>query len=464
MSNSISRRKFLATSAATVASTASLRRSLAQRSANDTLGVALIGCGGQGRYVLRNVMNVGGDGVRLVAVCDIDSMHSDHTRGEMRQKHGDNATEYKDFRAVLDLKDVDVVVIGTPDYWHAPMMLPACQAGKDVYVEKPCAHTIHEGRLMVDAAGKYNRIVQVGQQQRSDPHFIEAMAYLHAGCPIGRITRTLTMNYGNETPNGMGMGGTTPPDRISEKDYDMWLGAAPRRPFNSNRWHVQWRWFFDYAAGMVGDWNVHIQDIVHWGMQVDAPKSVVAVGQKTLPDNRDTPDMIDILYEYEGPDGPFTQNYVMSKVYQRGKYPEGFGTEFFGADGSLFINRYYWEVTAEMSRARVSDPDNPGQQKDGWAPRTKPFKKGGYDDGKHHVENFLACVRSRKVADLHCDIEVGHGIATACHLGNIAWRLGRKLWWNRDKEIIVQQDGRPDREANQWLTKEYRKGYELPEV
>jgi predicted dehydrogenase len=343
-------------------------------------------------------------------------------------------------------------------------VLLACQAGKDIYVEKPCSHTIHEGRAMVDAARRYNRIVQVGQQQRSDPHFIEAMRYLHSGKPLGRIVRTLTLNYDNETPDGMGMGGSKPPDRISAKDYDMWLGPAPKRPFNSNRFHNKWRWFFDYASGMVGDWNVHIQDIVHWGMKVDAPKSVFAVGRKTLPDNRDTPDMIDILYEYEGPDGPFTQNYVMGKTYQRGQYPQFFGTEFFGADGALFINRFFWEVKAEMNRKRVPDPDQPGKEKDEWVPRIKPFKKGGYDDGKHHVANFLDCVRSRKVEDLHCDIETGHHIAAACHLGNIAWHVGRKIWWDAEKEIVLQQDGTPDKEANRYLTKEYRKGYELPKV
>lgn len=456
MKPNLSRRAFL--SASTAAALTATARTRAADGANDKLAVGLIGCGGQGRYDTRSILEVGEGKVVLAAVSDVDPQRMQDTVGETHGTYGYKPEMHQDFRRVLDRKDIDIIVVGTPDHWHAACAILACQAGKDVYVEKPCSHNIREGRAMVTAARKNKRIVQVGQQQRSDPHFREAMAYLHKGTPLGRITRTATFNYDNETPRGMGMGKDTPPPGI---DYDRWLGPAPKREFNSNRWHFAWRWFFDYAGGMIGDWNVHIQDIVHWGMKVDAPKSVVTSGGKwVLPDNRETPDILDVLYDYDG----FTQHYQMTKIYQRGKYSENYGTEFFGTDGSLFINRGYWEVTPEMTSKRVDDPDKPGEQKTVRVPRIEPVRKGGGDSVPPHAKNFLDAVRSRKVEDLHCDIEVGHRIATACHLGNIALRVGRRIWWDGGKEIITLQDGTPDSEANVWLTREYRKGYELPEV
>jgi len=468
MSGKVSRRTFLSNAGRAVGSATTMNlvlRAHGQAAANDRLGIGLVGCGGQGRYDANSICEAHPGTARIVAVCDVDQQRMDDTCSETQQKFGDKPDQHKDFRAVLDRKDIDIVVVATPDHWHAPVTILACMAGKDVYVEKPCSHTIHEGRQMVKAARKYRRMVMVGQQQRSDPHFREAMAYLHNGQPLGRISRTLTLNYGNETPRGIGTGNDQRPAHVSEADYDRWLGAAPKRPFNSNRWHFSWRWFLDYGGGMICDWNVHLQDIVHWGMQVDAPKSVVAVGGKrVLPDNRESPDMMDVLYEYAGPHGDFTQIYTMSKVYQRGRYTEAYGTEFFGTDGSLFINRSHWEVTPEMRHERVDDPDKPGQKKTITVPRIEPIRKGGTDSVGPHAHSFLDAVHSRKIEDLNCDIEVGHRTATACHLGNIALRLGRKIWWDRDREIITRQDGTPDAEANRFLTKEYRKGYELPTV
>jgi predicted dehydrogenase len=461
MNNRLSRREFVASGAVGVMATGVLvNKARAQASANDKLGVALVGCGGQGRYDTRSILEVGGDRVQLVALCDIDDGHLRDADAEYRGDRFKQKPELvKDYRRIMDRKDVDIVVVGTPDHWHALVMIAACIAGKDVYVEKPISHNIREGRLMVEAARKYKRIVQVGQQQRSDTHFIEAMQYLRSGKPLGTITRTATFNFGNETPHGIG----NPPDGEppAGADYDMWLGPAPKRAFNPNRFHYKWRWFYDFAGGMICDWNVHIQDIVHWGMGVDAPLSVSATGGKlVLDDNRDTPDILDVVYEYPG----FTQVYQMSKCYQRGKYPEGYGTEFYGSEGSLFINRGGWQVTPEVRAKQVDDPENPGKKKTIYEPRTQPIQKPGGDSVPPHARNFLECVRSRKAEDLHCPIEVGHKIATACHLGNIALRLGKKIWWNAEKEIITLQDGQPDTAANVWLTREYRKGYELPEI
>jgi predicted dehydrogenase len=463
--DNVTRREFLGATGALAAAAAMASAAPEKKvSANDRLRVGLVGCGGQGRFDTRSILDAGGAEVELVALADVSQDQLDGFAKEVADKYKAKPELYKDYRKLIERKDIDIVMCGTPDHWHAPVTLLACQAGKDVYVEKPLAHNIHEGRAMVNAAIKYKRVVQVGQQQRSDDHFREAMAYLQKDTnPLGYISRTATMNYGDETPDGIG----NPPDSDPPKgvDYDMWLGAAPKRPFNPNRWHWSWRWFFDYAGGMMCDWNVHIQDLVHWGMGVDAPLSVYATGGKrVLKDNRETPDIMDVVYEYEGPKGRFTQVYTMGKVYQKGKYPEGYGTEFYGSDGSLFINRGGWEVTPEMRRKQVPDPEHPGKDKTVDEPRTPPVKKPGGDHVIPHARNFLDCVRSRKIEDLHCWVETGHRTASACHLGNIALRVGRKIWWNREKEIITLQDGSPDKEANKWLTREYRKGYELPNV
>jgi len=317
---------------------------------------------------------------------------------------------------------------------------------------------------MVDAVVKYKRVVQVGQQQRSDAHFREAMAYLQNGRPLGLISRTETYNFDNNTPDGIGSPpeGEPPP----EVDYDLWLGAAPKRRFNPNRFHYNWRWFFDYAGGMICDWNVHLMDIIHWGMNVDAPVSVMAMGGKrALHDNADTPDIMDVMYEYRTPEGHvFTQIYSMGNCYQRGSHRDPVGSEFFGTEGSLFISRSKWLVIPSLKRRQVDDPEHPGQKKAIEEKRTTAIEKSGSDSGVPHAINFLECVRSPNVAELHCPIEVGHRIATACHLGNIALRLRKRIWWNREKELITLEDGTPDSTANVYLTREYRKGYELPTV
>jgi predicted dehydrogenase len=460
----VSRRRFLSTSGA-AAVAATVRRTQAQNSANEVLTVGLIGCGGQGTSDCRSILEVGGKKVAVAALADVDQGHLNDFAKFIEEKRGTKPALYKDFRGILDRKDIDAVIVATPDHWHAIATILACQAGKDVYVEKPCSHNVKEGRAMVTAARKYKRIVQVGQQQRSDDHFREAMAYLHNGAPLGRISRTLTINYGNETPDGI----DNPPDENDPPpgvDYNLWLGPAPLRKFNRNRFHWSFRWFYDYAGGMMGDWNVHLQDIVHWGMGVTAPKSVCTLaGKFTLKDNRETPDMMDVIYEYVGKDGPFTQVYTMSKCYEKGRYPNGYGTEFFGTEGSLFIDRGGWQVTPEMRSKQVDDPDRPGRKKTIQEPRTPAIKKGGGDSVRAHAKNFLDCVRSRRYEDLHCDIEVGHRIATACHLGNISHRLGNKqIYWDAEKEIITLASGEPDPAANQWLTREYRKGFELPAV
>lgn len=312
---------------------------------------------------------------------------------------------------------------------------------------------------MVNAARKYRRIVQVGMQQRSGEHFKKAVELVKSGV-LGDISYTRSWNVGNIAPDGIG----NPPDGDAPPgvDYDMWLGPAPKRPFNRNRFHSSFRWFFDYAGGMVGDWNVHVQDIVHWAMGVHAPLSVSAVGGKyVLRDNRDTPDTLEISYEFATPAGRrFMQTYSMAFCCGTTFNGHGYGTQFFGTNGSLFIDRSGFEVYPDQKEA----PDPNDASKKIQVPRMDKVTSGGSDQHWPHVQNFIQCVKSRKVEDLAVDIEVGHNTAAACHLGNISYKLGRRIYWDAGKEICTDKDGRPDREANKLMTREYRKPYTLPKV
>jgi len=469
MGEQISRREFLDSSSRTVAGVAAglavggLATAArgqprpAAVSPNEKVVVGLIGCGGMGNYNLDDFMRA--EEVAVAAVCDVDASHLKSTADKVEKKYGKRPKEHKDFRRLIDMKDIDVVIIGTPDHWHAIPMIYACMAGKDVYVEKPVSHNIAEGRAMVNAARKYRRIVQVGMQQRSGEHFQKAVELVRSGV-LGDISYTRTWNLSNEAPDGKG----NPPDSDPPPgvDYDFWLGPAPKRRFNPNRFHHNFRWFFDYAAGMVGDWNVHVQDVVHWAMGVDAPVSVSAVGGKyVLRDNRDTPDTLDITYDFVTPAGKrFIQTYSLSFGCATPFNGHGYGTQFFGSNGSLFVDRGGWEIIPDTKEA--PDPNDP--KKKTQVPRTEKLSGGGSDQHWPHVQNFLACVKSRKVEDLAVDIEVGHKTAAACHLGNIAWKVGKRIYWDAKREIITDKDGRPDREANKLLTREYRAPYTLPKA
>ena len=408
---------------------------------SEKLRIALIGCGGMGNYDLDDFMRA--PEVSVVALCDVDQRHLDRTASKVEKKYGKKPTTSADFHPILENKEIDAVIIGTPDHWHAIPFVYACMAGKDVYCEKPISHNIKEGRAMIDAARKYKRVSQIGTQQRSGEHFQKAVKLVQDG-KLGRISMTRTWNFSNEAPGGCGK----PADRDEAPkgvDYDRWLGPAPKRPFNSARFHGTFRWFYDYAAGMIGDWNVHLQDIIHWAMDVTAPKSVHAAGGKfALDDIRDTPDTLLVTYEFDSPRGPFVQFYEMRKGNNHGIGGDpGHGMQFHGTDATLYLDRDGFQLYPEEKR-------------------TKPIKSGGSDQHWPHVQDFLSCVKSRKRCI--CDVETGHTSTVVCHLGNISYKLGRKIFWDAKTETITDQKGQPDSEANALLGREYRSGYELPKV
>ncbi len=402
--------------------------------ANDRIGIGLIGSGGMGRADLRDFLRTGQ--VDAIAIADPYQPNLDEGLGMTLGK----AKGYKDFRQVLDRKDVDAVIIATPDHWHAIPMIASCEAGKDVYQEKPLSHTLHEGRRMVEAAQKHNRVVQVGTQQRSGEHFQKAVELVRGG-KIGKVFYADTWIYGNEYPEGLG----NPPDTDPPEwlDWDLWLGPAPRVPFNRNRCIGTFRWFWDYSGGTLTDWGVHLIDIVHWATGVDAPRTVVATGGKyLLEDNRETPDTLQVTFEYP-PSAVSGKGFVVRfenrVANSHGPDGHGYGIEFYGTDGTLFIDRSgytLWPEAARVGPERVST--------------SSVIKGEGSAQHYPHVLNFLDCVRSRQKPN--SDVETTHRSTSAPLIANIAYKLGRRLTWDRDQE---QFPG--DAAANRLLTKEYRK-------
>jgi predicted dehydrogenase len=406
--------------------------------ANERVAVGFMGAGRMGDSNLKDFIKQ--NEVAVAAICDVYEPNL-----EKLAALAPGADKYKDFRKILDRKDIDAVVISTPDHWHALMMVMACQAGKDVYVEKPISLTIDEGRKMVQAARKYNRVVQVGTQQRSGIHFQRAVELVRTG-RIGKVSFVRTWNVGNQHPAGIG----NPPDSDPPAglDWDMWLGPAPKVPFNPNRFGVfpdRWssfRWFWDYAGGMVTDWSVHLIDIVQWAMNVDYPRTVTAAGGKFyLQDNRETPDTIAVTYEYPG----FICTYENRECNGNPINGKGYGITFHGTEGSLFVDRGGLEVIPERRR---EGPDRTIE-------RTEPVRmQNANSQHEAHVRNFLDCVKSRHKPI--CDIEIGHRTTSTALLANIAYRSKRRIVWDGAREGIVG-----DKEAAKFLSKPYRRPWSL---
>lgn len=427
-------------------SAASYRR---LKGANDRVQVGFIGFGLIGHQHVHDFKNQ--KDADLAAVCDVYQPRLD----EGATACGGSVKTYRDFRKLLDNKDIQAVVVSTPDHWHALMTIMACAAGKDVYVEKPMTLFVREGRWMAQAARRYRRVVQVGTQQRSGKHYQKARELLRGGY-IGKIHAARMGSFRNVMP-GFGNPPDGPPP--SELDYDMWLGPAPRRPYNPHRSIYHFRWFWDYSGGQMTNLGAHEIDIVQWVMQVKGPTAVSSSGGRfALQDNGETPDTQDALFEYPG----FTALYSYREA-SAGRRGLG-GLEFFGTKGSMTVSRGGYEVHADA----IVNPDNAipvfqghpaggPQRSAGAKPElwTQPLKAPGSSNEQFdlHVRNFLDCIKSRQRPI--ADVEDGHRVATACHLANISLRLGRKLRWDPEKEEIIG-----DREASSYLVRPYRQPWD----
>lgn len=404
--------------------------------ASDKVTVGVIGCNGQGFEDLKAFLK--NPGVECVALADVDSNVLERRAADTEKIQGKKVKHlYKDWRKLIDDKDIDVVIVGTPDHWHCLQMVGACQEGKDVFCEKPLANSIEECNIMVRAAKKYNRVVQVGQWQRSDPHWQDAVNFVHSGA-LGKIRTVRVFSYQGWMPSIPVKADCPVPEGV---DYDMWLGPAPLRPFNPNRFHFTFRWFWDYAGGLMTDWGVHLLDYALYGMNVTTPRSIMATGGKYgYPDDAcETPDLLQTIYDFDG----FTVLWDHAIGIDDGAYGRSHGVAYVGENGTLVVDRNGWEVIPE----RVN-----GVPRMEAVPLHKAYGGGGLN---LHAKNHLECIKSRN-PNCNASIEIGAHIAKFAHLGNVAYRTGKKLYW----------DGKSfnDAEADAYLCKTYRAPWALPTV
>jgi predicted dehydrogenase len=378
---------------------------------------------------------------QVVGLCDVDASQIDKAHKNVVEPAGQKPDfTTGDFRKVLDRNDLDAVIVATPDHWHALPTVEACKAGKDVYVEKPLSVAVWEGRQMVDAARKYDRVVQMGTQQRSGEIYRNAKEYVDSG-KLGKVRLVRTwayLDWKGETPK---VSDSAPPAGV---DYDMWLGPAPKRPFNENHFHFTFRWYWEYAGGLMTDWGAHMIDIANWYMGIKAPSSAMSVGGKfAYPDDAmATPDTQQVLWEFP----TFSMVWEHALGVGRGPYDREHGVALHGENGILVIDRGGWEVYPETDRI-----ERPRKFKMEGKPRE------GVSGDMHlaHVENFLDCMRTRKRPS--SDVEIGHNSMIACHLGNAAVRTGRRVYWDVENERV-----KDDKEAEAIMYKrEYRKPWKL---
>jgi predicted dehydrogenase len=416
-SNSVStqlqtRRQFLKQSGAAAGATAlglalSPRALARSAGANERLVFGLVGCGSMGPADMGNFLDLKQS---VAAVCDVDSNHLDAAAAQVVKAGQPEPKKYKDFRQLLDRKDIDAVIIGTPDHWHALVFIAACEAGKDIYCEKPISHNFIEAKAMVAAAKRFNPVVQIGTWQRSMKHFQDAIAYVRSGA-LGQINvcrawmNFLRPDIGTQTPQ-------TPPPEL---DWDFWLGPAAPFPYTPNRCHENWRWFYETGGTLVSDWGVHMMDIVFLAMQETDPRTISPAGGKfATHDDRNTPDTLQILYQFPKWNLSWEHRFNNPRGLDGGR---DHGAEFIGDNGTLIVDRSGYAYYPQPK-------DHEGPPPAQWA-------------GSTHWQNFLDCVKSR--GKPNSDIESMAKTTMLCHLGNIAFQSGRMLHWDAEKQDIHER-------------------------
>jgi len=398
--------------------------------ASEKVRIGLIGCGGMGQGDLKCFFL--NPEVECAVICDVDESHIAAGQKICEESGRRKPDTAKDFRRVLDRKDVDAVLIATPDHWHALPMVLAAEAGKDVYVEKPLAKTIDEGRAMVEAGRRYKRVVQMGSQWRSCAHIIEATEMVRSG-KLGKVSLARAWAFLDWLPEiGTVKDGRAP----AGVDYDLWLGPAPLHNFNANRFHFNFRWFWDYAGGLMTDWGVHLLNIAAMGLPEEDPKSVTACGGKFIfSDDSETPDSLVTVYEF-----PSCQVIWEHRAgLNNGLNGRSWGIEWHGTEAAIILNDEGYEIITERKKANLDSMR----------------KKGSGDPRPAHVRNFLDCCKTREQPVLN--LERGHRVSTLAHLGNIAYRTGQKIKWDSQAEKITN-----DTEADQYVGVKYRAPWHLP--
>ncbi len=406
---------------------------------SDKINIGLIGCNSQGFWDLICHLNFG-DAI-CVALCDVDSNVLNDRAEEIRKDYKQTPKLYKDFRKMLEQKDIDAVIIGTPDHWHCLQLVYACQAGKDVYVEKPMANSIAECNIMVKAASYYKRIVQVGQQQRSGYVFQESMRMIKNGT-IGKLRKVNIWGNFNYGTGSVPVADSNVPEGV---DYDMWLGPAPSRPFNSNRFHGSWRHYWDYGGGLMSDWGVHLLDMGLWAKDLlEAPAKVLTYAANSSTENRerDTFDTMNVVY----PKKDYVINWDMTAGVQQGPYEKLYGISFIGEKGTIVTDRNSYQVFPEWDDEKKTGKT---QQK---------LYKDGKESHAEHARNFIDCVKSREATV--CTPEMGRVAALHAHIPNICARTGESvLTWDDTNSRFLNCE-----KANALIKPEYRAPWIFPEV
>ncbi len=401
---------------------------LSLAAANERINMGFIGLGGMGMGRLRGFLNQ--PDVNPVAVCDLDANHAERAKAFIKQQRNVDAEVFSDYRRLLARKDIDAVCIATPDHWHALPAIQACQAGKDVFVEKPLSYSIGEGRAMVKAARQYQRVTQMGNHIHNDtPTYRRVVEAIQSGA-IGKVSRVSVW----KTSESKGLGApadTAPPPGF---DYDFWLGPAPKRPYNPNRSHFKYRYFWDYSGGMFIDFWCHITDVVYWALKLEAPTSVSALGRRELSDdNGETPNYLELQYEYPG----LNMLWSLTPQGPPGFENWGIGAAFQGTEGTLLCDYGQWKIFRKgkedlgFQAPPPSIPPSPG-----------------------HLREFLDSVKSRALCT--CDVDYGHKLTKAGLLGNLAYRSGKRLEWNDAAEKVTN-----DKAADRLVTRRYRKPWKL---
>jgi len=405
---------------------------------NDTIRVAVVGCGGRGSSHMSAWTSM--PGVELAALVDVDDSHSERYIGTLQRQNKKPVPTFRDIRKVLDDKNIDAVSIATPNHWHTLQTIWACQAGKDVYVEKPCSHNVFESKQIIAAARKYGRMVQQGSQSRSSAALQEAVQKLKGG-EFGEVymARGLCYKFRNTI-------GKTPVEAVPPGvDYDMWTGPAPLRPFTKNRFHYNWHWFWDTGNGDLGNQGIHEVDIARWGLGVTHPTKVTSIGGKYMfDDDQETPNTMTSSFEFMVDGKPKMMTFEVRHWYSNHEAGIGgeragntIGNTFYGSNGYLVIDGYnkYWSFMG----------------KEGTPGPARTEREG-------HFANFISAMRSRKQTELNADIEEGALSCVLVHLANISYRLGRTLNWDGATWTV-----KGDKEANAMLTRAYRAPYVVPE-
>ncbi len=421
----IDRRTFLG-AAGILAASGQVAR--AKVGANDRVRVGVIGLRSRGAEVAN--LFARNKGAEVVAICDIDDANFAKPLKSLEGISGKAPRTEKDFRKLLEDKEIDAIVNATPDHWHALIAVMACQAGKDVYTEKPASHNVVEGRRMIEAARKYDRVVQLGTQRRSMEHVKNAIEHVRSG-GIGDVGMARAWIHQQRKPIGHGKPGEVP----KGVDYAMWQGPAPEREFYPNRFHYNWHWFWNWGTGEIGNNGIHGLDVARWGLGVDAPTAVLSGGGKyVFDDDQEVPDTQIATFEF--PNACLVWEHRMWSKH--GTENKGFGIAFYGDKGTVIVDEKEW---------KVEDPD-------GGKPE-KPLGSKQSNGVPAHVQNFLDCVHSRQKPN--ADIEIGHLSTRLCHLGNIAYRVGRKLNFDPAREAFKDAP-----EADKLLSREYGSRFEMP--